>query len=269
MFYTDLHYVGPGFTGRGWISFRDPFLLRHEQQDWLLLCARVVGGQVSRRGCVGLVRHSAEGYQLKPPLFFPRMYDDVECPCLVEREGTFYLIGSIREDMEVHYWWCETFRGEYRAFSNNVLMPKGNYAARVMRDGANVLVYTFYIDGLNVESGARSLPPPKQLRRRSDGKLERVSFHRWAEKGRGAAVLQKDRFRTCLDNPTAIPDRRYRLQLIRWGSYIELSVNRVVRLSLVDARFSGRRLGIFLESAEITLSALSLRFLEPPAHDQA
>jgi hypothetical protein len=37
----------------------------------------------------------------------------------------------------------------------------------------------------------------------------------------------------------------------------------------VDARFTGRRLGIFLESAEIALSSLSLRFLEPPVHDQA
>ena len=68
---------------------------------------------------------------------------------------------------------------------------------------------------------------------------------------------------------TPIADRRYALRLIRWGSYIELSVNGVVRLSLVDARFIGRRLGIFLESAEIALSSLSLRFLEPPVHDQA
>ncbi len=220
-----------------------------------------------------------------------------------------------------------------------------------------------YIDGLNVESGTRSLPPPKQLRRRADGKLELVSFHRWAEKLRGAWAPHRDPFRACLDNPTAssealgerlrfacrsgfelfiapaaepswiwelewqtlqpggcglvfnldellngyfisldtergsaqirawgsrpervfqnyifeslqtgeftpIADRRYALRLIRWGSYIELSVNGVVRLSLVDARFAGHRLGIYLESAEITLSALSLRFLEPPVHDQ-
>ncbi|MGA2082846.1 MAG: glycosyl hydrolase family 32 [Holophaga sp.] len=358
------HYEGPGFSERGWISFRDPFLLRQAGQEWMLLCARVLGGQVNRRGCVGLVRRTADGYHLEPPLFYPRMYDDIECPCLVELEGTYYLIGSIREDVEVHYWWCETFRGEYRAFNDNVLMPKGNYAARIMRDGHFVLVYTFYIDGLNVESGTRSLPPPKQLRRRSDGKLELVSYHRWSEKLRGAAAaLRRDDFKACLENPTAtvdclgermrfacrsgfelfttvtaepfwicdlewqtlqpggcglvfnlddllngffvsldtergsaqirawgsrpervfqnyiyetlqngeftpIADRRYALRLIRWGSYIELSVNGVVRLSLVDARFSGRRLGFFLESAEIALSSLSLRFLEPPNHGQ-
>jgi len=270
----------------------------------------------------------------------------------------------VREDVEVHYWWCESFRGEYRAFNDNVLMPRGNYAARIMRDGGQVLVFTFYVDGLDVASGTRSLPPPKQVRRRSDGKLELVSYHRWAGKVKSAASLQMDQFKACLENPTAaceaqgerlrfscrsgfelflapvaepfwiwelewqtlqqggcglvfdlderfsgyfisldtergtasirawgsrpervfqnyiyeglqtgeftaIADRRYALRLIRWGSYIELSVNGVVRLSLVDARFIGRRLGIFLESAEIALSSLSLSFLEPPVHDQA
>ena len=67
---------------------------------------------------------------------------------------------------------------------------------------------------------------------------------------------------------TAIPDRRYLLRLIRWGGYIELSVNGVVRLSLVDTRFSGRSIGIYLESAEVTLSSAGLQALEGPGQDQ-
>jgi beta-fructofuranosidase len=280
----------------------------------------------------------------------------------VELEGTFYLIGSIREDAEVHYWWSDTFQGEYRAFNHNVLLPRGNYAARTMQDGARTLIYTFYIDGLNVENGARSLPPPKELRKRADGRLELVSYHRWEEKVRGSVPLSKDLFHPCLENPTAgfeaegepirfscrsgfelftapagegswiwemewqtlrqgdcglvfglddllngyfisldtergtaqlrawgnrlervfqnyiyeslqigdftpMPDRRYQIRLIRWRGYIELSVNGVVRLSLVDARFSGRSLGIYLESAEITLTSLSLRTLEGSGAD--
>ena len=360
---SGLHYEGPGYSERGWVSFRDPYLWRTGDQEWLLLCARVIGGPVSRRGCVGLVRRTAEGYRIEAPLFYPRMYDDIECPCLVELGGTFYLIGSIREDVEVHYWWCDSFQGEYRAFNHNVLLPKGNYAARAMRDGHRTLIYTFYIDGLNVESGSRSLPPPKELRKRADGKLELVSFHRWQDKVRTLLALQKDHFHPCLENPTAsceedgerirfacrsgfelftvpagegswlwemewrtlqqgdcglvfglddllngyfisldtergkaqirawgnrlervfqnyiyetlqgadftpIPDRRYALRLIRWGGYIELSVNGVVRLSLVDTRFSGRSLGIYLESAEVTLATLSLHALEAPQNDQ-
>jgi len=360
---TGAHYEGPGYSERGWVSFRDPYLWRSESEEWILLCARVLGGPVSRRGCVGLVRRTPEGYLVEPPLYFPRMYDDIECPCLVELGGTFYLIGSIREDVEVHYWWCESFQGEYRAFNNNVLLPRGNYAARAMRDGTRTLIYSFYIDGLNVESGARSLPPPKELRKRSDGRLELVSYHRWEEKVRNTSVLTKDLFKPCLENPTAsiesegerirfacrsgfelftvpvgegawiwemewqtlrqgdcglvlalddllngyfisldtergkaqirawgnrlervfqnyiyeslqvgdftpIADRRYLLRLIRWGGYIELSVNGVVKLALVDTRFSGRSIGIYLESAEITLSAPCLRDLERPVRDQ-
>ncbi|HLO65686.1 MAG TPA: hypothetical protein VK188_01620 [Holophaga sp.] len=356
-------YEGPGTSERGWVSFRDPYLWRSAGEEWLLLCARVAGGPVSRRGCVGLVRRGPEGYVLEQPLFFPRMYDDIECPCMLELEGTHYLIGSVREDVEVHYWWSESFRGEYKAFNDNRLLPRGNYAARAMRDGSRTLVYTFFIDALDVKAGTRSLPPPKEIRRRADGKLELVSFHRWSEKVVSRAAVDPDQLEPRLGNPSAsrvregermrfacrsgfelftvpvghgswilelewqtlrqgdsgivfamddhlngyfvsldaekgrahirawgnrlervfenyiyeslqvgdftpIPDRRHRLRLIRWGPYIELSVNGVVRLSLVDARFSGGNLGLWLESAEVALAPPLLMALEPPAHER-
>jgi beta-fructofuranosidase len=354
-------YELPGRAGRGWVSFRDPFLFRQDGRDWLLLCARTLEGMVSRRGCVGLMRRGPEGFETLPPLFFPRMYDDIECPCLVVLGGTYYLIGSLREDVEVHYWWSDALQGEYRAFRNNVLLPKGNYAARIMHDGPHVLVYTFYIDNLKVEKGTRSLPPPKRLHRRADGKLELLSFHRWAERISASRPLAGP-FRAHLDNPAAsfestgdrlrfgcrsgyevftacaeeasfiwegvfqtlqqghcglvfglddqlsgyfisldterggvrirvwgtkperifenyifedlqsgeftpVDDRRHAFRLIRWGSYIELSVNDVVRLSLVDGRFTGRNLGVYVESAEVALSCLHLHALERPSHD--
>ena len=358
-----VHCEAAGESDRGWVSFRDPYLFRHEKQDWLILCARVPRGLVSRRGCVGLVRRTDEGYVIEPPLFFPRVYDDVECPCLVVLEGQFYLIGSIREDMEVQYWCSETFRGEYRSFRSNVLLPKGNYAARTMRDGPHVLVFNSYIAGLNVESGTRTLPPPKQIRRAADGRLELVSYYRWEEKKRGSHPLRPDNFHHHLENPTATsgregegvrlscrcgyevfttpedngawiwegelrvgqqgrcglvfglddqlngyfvsidatrgvaiirawgsrperifqnyvyedlqwatfppnPEGRHAFRLIRWSSYIELSVDGVVRLSLVDARFKGRNLGVYLESADVSLCSQVLHSLEAPGQGQ-
>jgi len=350
-------YEIPGQAPRGWISFRDPFLFSVAGQSWMVLCARTREGMVNRRGCVGLVQRTPEGFEVRPPLYFPRMYDDIECPCLVQLEGTFYLIGSIRENVEVHYWWSEALTGEYRAFRNNVLLPGGNYAARVTHDGARVLLYSFYIDGQEVETGTRSLPPPKELRRRKDGKLELVSFHRWAEKIQGTQPMAFDGFRPRLGNPVAgaealhdafcfrsrsgfelfttpldagawiwdgvwqtrqqgrcglvfglddqlsgyfvfidaergsvrilawgarpervfqnytysklqageftpVDDRRHSFRLIRWKSYIELAIDGVVRLSLVDARFSGKNLGIFVESGEVALSGLRVHTLE-------
>jgi beta-fructofuranosidase len=360
----DAHYEESGQSDRGWISFRDPYLFRHEKQDWLLLCARVPHGLGSRRGCVGLVRRTEMGYVREPPLFFPRVYDDIECPSLVTLDGTFYLIGSIREDMEVQYWWSDSFRGDYRSVRSNVLLPKGNYAARTMQDGRHVLVFNFYIDGLNVESGTRTLPPPKELRRDAGGRLELVSYHRWDEKKRRARTLAHEHFRPHLENAAAgsagegdsfrffsrcgyevftaseedgawiwegelrviqqgrcglvfglddqlngyfisldathgltvirawgsrpervfqnfvyedlqfapfpaNPDGRYAFRLLRWGSYIELSLDGVVRLTLVDARFKGRNLGVYVESAEVALSTSVVHSLEPPAYDQA
>jgi beta-fructofuranosidase len=350
------HYEVPGAAARGWVSFRDPFIFSQEGRDWMLICARTREGMASRRGCVGLMRRTPEGFETEPPLFFPRMYDDVECPCLALLGGTYYLIGSIREDVEVHYWWSETLAGEYRAFRNNVLLPAGNYAARIMHDGPRVLLFAFYLAGSKVESGTRSLPPPKELRRRLDGKLELVSYYRWDEKIQSTQAMALDGFRPWLGNPTAalgpggdalcckcrsgfevfttpaeagawiwegvwqtrqqgrcglvfgldeqlngffvfldtergrariqvwgalpervfqnyifenlqtgeftpVDDRRHAFRLIRWKSYIELSVNGVVCLSLVDARFLGRNLGVFLESAEVALTGLRLHTL--------
>jgi len=358
-----IRYEVAGESERGWISFRDPYLFRHEGQDWLLICARVPRGLVSKRGCVGLAHRGPEGFELEDPLFFPRMYDDIECPCMVDLDGWFYLVGSIREDVEVHYWWSDSFRGEYRSFRNNILLPRGNYAARIMRDGSRTLIFSFYIDGMNVESGTRSLPPPKELKRSEHGGLDLVSFHRWQEKKRGARSLQELAFRSHLFNPTASqdlqkneqrfacrsgyelysvpeeegswiwegqirilsqgrcglvfglddqlngyfisldavrgftqirawgtkperifqnyiyedlqlatfppnPEGRYVFSLIRWGSYIELSIDGIVRLTLVDARFKGRNLGVYVESAEVTLSDMVLHALEVPSHDQ-
>lgn len=356
---SGVQYEMTGQSDRGWISFRDPYLFRREKQDWLLLCARVPQGLVSRRGCVGLIRRAGDGYHTEPPLFFPRMYDDVECPCLVAFDGSFYLIGSIREDIEVRYWWSESFRGEYRPVRANTLLPKGNYAARTMHDGNRVLIFNFYIDGLNVESGIRTLPPPKELRRNVQGRLELVSYHRWDEKVRGARLLSAESFRPLLENPSASatsnegvlrfatrsgyevfaaaedtgawiwegrfgaashgqcglvfglddqlngyfvsldvgtgvatirawgsrPERIFEnyiyeelqhapfyarseglhaFRLIRWGSYIELSLEGVVCLTLVDARFKGRNLGVYMEGTEITMDGMVLHNVEAP-----
>jgi len=359
------HYEVPGQAARGWVSFRDPYLFTVDGQAWMVVCARTREGMVNRRGCVGLVRRTPAGFETEPPLYFPRMYDDIECPCLVPMDGVFYLIGSIREDVEVHYWYSESLTGEYKAFRNNVLLPKGNYAARITFDGTHVLLYSFFIDGQVVETGTRSLPPPKELRRRVDGKLELVSYYRWQEKIQSTRPLPGDSFHPRLGNPTAaaeavgeslvfksrcgfevftapvdsgewiwegvwqtrqqgrcglvfglddqvsgyfifidtergsvraliwgarpervfqnyifenlqvgeftpVDDRRHSFRLVRWRSYIELSVNGVVRLSLVDPRFVGKNLGVFVESGEVALTGLTLHTLassdgRPPA----
>ena len=116
------------------------------------------------------------------PLYTSHVYDDVECPALFKVEGRYYLLGSIREDVKVRYYYSNAFDGEYRAFHDNVLLPKGNYAARVTRDGDHLLVYCFYVAGENVFQSHRYLPPPKELKVDDKGRLMLTSFYRWEEK---------------------------------------------------------------------------------------
>ena len=90
-------------------------------------------------------------------------------------EDMYYLIGNIREDIKVHYWHSMDFRGPYEAFADNVLLPKGNYAVRIIRQEGTLLLWNFYISGAE-HSGSRILPPPVELKQRPDGTLFLSSY---------------------------------------------------------------------------------------------
>ncbi|MAW65190.1 MAG: glycosyl hydrolase family 32, partial [Flavobacteriales bacterium] len=95
------HYEDVNNNPRTWLSFRDPFLYKNKELEYLLICARASFGPVYRRGCVAAYKRTNEGFQPCKPILFPLAYDDIECPSLIELEGRFYLIGSIREDIKV------------------------------------------------------------------------------------------------------------------------------------------------------------------------
>ncbi len=175
------HYEDLKNNPREWLSFRDPFKFSYKDENYLLICARAAKGPTSRRGCVGLYKEVNNKYIPLPPLLTPMVYDDGECPCVCEIEGKFYLIGSIREDIKVRYWRADEFQGEYESFHHDVLLPQGNYAARIVKDGDHTLVYNFYFENRQVNS-KRLLPPPKELMLDKKGRLRLKSFYRWEEK---------------------------------------------------------------------------------------
>jgi len=94
---------------------------------------------------------------------------------VVKLDNRYYLIGSIREDIKVHYWYADNFEGPYRNFHDNVLLPQGNYAARVSRDGDRYLVWNFFFKGLTTR-GQHLMAPPKELVVDDDGALRLRSF---------------------------------------------------------------------------------------------
>ncbi len=199
-----IYYETEDLNPRKWLSFRDPFRFDHDGEDYLLVCARSFVGPVSRRGCVGLVKITNDVVNLMPPLLYPMVYDDIECPCIFELNGHFYIIGSIREDVKIRYWFSSEFFGEYHSFHADVLLPGGNYAARVVRDGDHLLLYNFFYSHGKIDS-LRVLPPPKELETDGTGRLLLKSYYRWDEMvTQTIPQPQLGKVQHLLSNPTAL-----------------------------------------------------------------
>lgn len=197
------HYEDLDNNPREWLSFRDPYKFVYNNENYLLICARASYGPTSRRGCVGLYKEENGKFTPQKPLLNPMVYDDIECPSLCEIDGKFYLIGSIREDIKVRYWRADEFQGEYLSFHHDVLLPQGNYAARVVQDGKHLLVYNFYFQDRQVNS-KRLLPPPKELMVDKKGRLRLKSFYRWDEKvKRKIQQFELPTLKRLFNNPTS------------------------------------------------------------------
>lgn len=344
---------------RKWLSFRDPFRFDHKGDTYFLICARASHGPTSRRGCVGLVKQNKNSIEYLPPLHFPMVYDDMECPCVFELNGRHYLLGSIREDIKVRYWFAPDFLDEYHCFHNNTVLPQGNYAARVVKDGAHTLVYTFFYTHGSINS-LRILPPPKELDTDKEGRLVLKTFYRWTEKitetlpgdvikfsknlfGNPTASIKKNedewtlssrsgyeifcfkkpshsfiwegemaiegmgklglvsdmdeegngyyysldavsgllqmrawgfnpddnksnfKYLSLQDNVfTTNANAKYHFSLLRYGSYIELSIDGIVKLTLIDFLYDGDFIGLYSSSSSISISNSVIKMLPDP-----
>ncbi len=359
-----IYYEASQSNPRKWLSFRDPFRFEYKGEVYLLICARTSTGPISRRGCVGVVKITHDVVEHLPPLLYPMVYDDIECPCAFELHGRFYLIGSIREDIKIRYWFAPEFFGEYHSFHEDVLLPQGNYAARTVQDGDHMLIYNFFyaygkIDGLRV------LPPPKELDTDDNGRLRLKSYYRW-EQMVTKTIEQKEitSIKHLLSNPTAFSTiesdkwscgsrsgyeifsfqkpsagfiwegsltiegigklglvsdmdeegngyyisfdvsngltqirswgynplnnrqnfiftniqsnifaihekKSFHFKLIRYGHYIELSINGIVKLTLMDYTYSGSGIGIYSSSSVISLQNSKVMALTNPEEEYA
>jgi beta-fructofuranosidase len=344
---------------RTWLSFRDPFRFVHKGEVYLLVATRTLAGPVSRRGCVGLVKITNDIFELMPPLLYPMVYDDIECPCVFELNGRFYLLGSIREDIKVRYWFATDFFGEYHSFNADVILPQGNYAARTLQDGEHLLVFNFFYAYGKINA-LRVLPPPKELGTDSEGRLLLKSYYRWQQMVQktfvqadftitkktlgnptAACIIEPDKWQCgarsgyeifCFEKPSEniiwegiltvegmgkvglVSDidadgngyfisfdvtnglvkirtwgfnplntrenfvfhdiqsgvfktnqsRSFHFALIRYGNYIELAIDGVVKLTLMDYTFSGNFIGLYACSSFISLQGCTVKKL--PKH---
>ncbi|MCH5596503.1 glycoside hydrolase family protein [Niabella ginsengisoli] len=348
---------------RKWLSFRDPFRLDYDGEVYYLICARSAKGPISRRGCIGLLKQENDSITYLPPLHYPMVYDDLECPCAFELNGRFYSIASIREDVKVRYWFSDQFQGEYHAFHANVLLPQGNYAARVVEStNGKLLIYAFFYTSGLINSH-RVFLPPKQLDTDDKGRLLLKSFDHWEDiaydpidqnhfkevrrlfgnptanleiednrwvvgsksgyeifvfekpaddfiwegvlsvEGMGKLGLVTDmdedgsgyyysfdvvnghvevrawgfndadnrsnfKFTVLQDNIFAINKAyNYHFKLIRFGNYIELAIDGLVKLTLIDYSYSNQLIGIYSASSVVSLNNSFIKKL-PPLEDE-
>ncbi|HEU5292289.1 MAG TPA: glycosyl hydrolase family 32 [Cyclobacteriaceae bacterium] len=357
-----VYYEAFNMNPRKWLSFRDPFRFEYKNEVYLLVCARAIIGPVNRRGCVGVVKITDDNVERLPPLLYPMVYDDIECPCVFELNGRFYLVGSIREDIKVRYWFAPDFFGEYHSFHDDVLLPQGNYAARVVQDGDHLLVFNFFYTYGQIDT-LRVLPPPKELGTDDKGRLVLKTYYRWEQMSKKLmSQSEMPNVKQLFSNPTAFleiqsnkwtcgsrsgyelfyfekpsanfiwegfitvegmgklgivsdtdgdgsgyfisfdvvnglaqirawgfnplnnrqnfifnniqsgifaANRSFHFKLIRYGHYIELSINGAVKLTLIDYTYSGQGLGLYSASSVISLQDSTLRILPEPEEEYA
>lgn len=244
------HYESSIDEGRQWVSFRDPFFFEDpvSHERLLLSSARIKTGPVIRRGCVGLaVEEAPDQFVFKAPLYRPGLYDDVEVPNLFVLDGRYYLMGSIREDIKIHYWYSDSLRGPYENFFDNVLLPTGNYAGRICHNGGDVLLFNFFTKTETVygrEVVKKLLPPPKELVADRDGRLKLKSFSGFDDLVTDREVVTASyQCKYLYNNPHASAvDRPDGLHLSCKSGY--------------EAFFLGGRHGDFRLRAELTLEGL-------------
>lgn len=185
----------------GTVSWRDPKPTPVAGHYVATICARTNEGSVSRRGCCGqLVSPDLEHWEVRPPLFWPKRYWDLECPQLFSIAGAsgaarWYLLASAMEDRTLRYWIGDGPEGPFHVPpGGDILAPAGHYAARVTRWQGRDLLFAWHQPALHegwqstpatvdwVEARnpfGKHLAPPCVITAQSDGRLALSSFPGW------------------------------------------------------------------------------------------
>lgn len=169
---TSPYYESEPAHDHAWVSFRDPYYFRDNDEGYLLTASRVPYGPTIRRGCVGIAKESTPNeFEVLPPLHHPGQYDDIEVPNIIKFGQRYYLIGSIREDAKIRYWYADDLKGPWNNYYENVLLAGGNYAGRVSYDDQGPLLWNFYTADSSIRNRKNLMPPPKRIVQRPDGRL--------------------------------------------------------------------------------------------------
>ncbi|MCC6629593.1 MAG: hypothetical protein IT340_19620 [Chloroflexi bacterium] len=184
---ADPRWYEAAWNGHGRISWRDPKPVQVGDTYYATVNARENAGPVLRRGCVGLLASTdLVEWEVRPPLFAPRLYYDLECPQVFALDGAYYLTAAVMEDRTQRYWRSRVFYGPYQTpAGGNLLAPRGHYAGRVCHWRGQTLFFCWH-RAPNDWPGIRNpygkfIVAPLALAAMSDGRIARRSFAGWAD----------------------------------------------------------------------------------------
>jgi beta-fructofuranosidase len=121
------------------MDWRDPFPFWNEEagEYWMLLAARVVDGPPNRRGCTALAASpDLERWEVRPPLWTPRLYFTHECPDLFRWGDRWaFVFSEFNDRMQTRYCLADSLAGPWIAPADDAFDGRAFYAAKTASDG--------------------------------------------------------------------------------------------------------------------------------------
>jgi len=176
----------------GFISFRDPFVFIENGVWHMLVAGREREGQRFFSGCVAHAT-SSDGlrWQLQPPLYAPRQYEDMEVPSLLKIDGRYYLFFHEFCRPGSPYRMADSLDGPWRVPGREYVLSNHNAVYRFCEWQGRTLLYHWYRGEADWpsrgEGACRALMPPKEVEVAADGELVLRSFSGWSQFHRGDA----------------------------------------------------------------------------------
>jgi beta-fructofuranosidase len=129
-------------------DWRDPFVFWNPEEEayWMLLAARLRTGPSRRRGCTALCSSAdLEQWEVREPLWAPRLYYTHECPDLFAMGDWWYLVFSeFSERCVTRYRMSRSLRGPWLVPADDTFDGRAFYAAKTASDGLRRFIFGWH-----------------------------------------------------------------------------------------------------------------------------
>ncbi len=136
------------YQNSGKMAWRDPYVVKDRSQNRyvMFIAAKEKGVNEERNGCVAIAfSNDLVKWDIQPPLIYPRLYNEMECPVYFELNGFHYILVSTSNTGAVHTWRSNEMLGTYEEIEP--LTKPGEYAARIItHKNKTLILHTQWVD---------------------------------------------------------------------------------------------------------------------------